>query len=277
MTVTRGGLAALLDHTTAVLDGARGEPRDGGLRVGVDLGTAYTVVVATDGTGWPLAGAHAFAHTVRDGVVVDFHGAIRLVTRLKAEVEERLERPVVHAASGFPPGVGRAEVRAVEHVLEGAGIACSRLVDEPTAANTVLAVRDGAVVDVGGGTTGIAVIAGGEVVAVADEPTGGTHVSLVVAGAQGISVEEAEQRKRDPALAAQLFPVVRPVFEKIGTIVAGAIAGHDVRQVSLVGGTCRFPRIAEVIADVTGVPARVPGDPLFVTALGLAGNDTGVD
>jgi ethanolamine utilization protein EutJ len=66
------------------------------------------------------------------------------------------------------------------------------------------------------------------------------------------------------------------VFEKIGTIVADAVAGHDVRQLHLVGGTCRFPGIAEVIADVTGVPARVPGDPLFVTALGLAGNDTAI-
>lgn len=174
MTGSRDGLAALLGHTTAVLEGARGEPRDGGLRVGVDLGTAYTVVVATDGTGWPLAGAYAAGGTVRDGVVVDFHGAIRLVKRLKAEIEERLERPLVHAASGFPPGVGRAEVRAVQ----------------------------------------------------------------------------------------------------IGTIVAGAIAGHHVPELSLVGGTCRFPRIAEVLGEVTGVPATLPGDPLFVTALGLAGNDT---
>jgi ethanolamine utilization protein EutJ len=273
--MTDAGLDALLSHTGRVMAGGQGEPRDADLRVGVDLGTAYTVVLATDGTGWPLAGAYEFAQVVRDGVVVDFHGAIRLVKRLKAETEQRLGRPVRHAASGFPPGVRRAEVRAVEHVLEGADIACTDLVDEPTAANTVLGVRDGAVVDVGGGTTGIAVFAGGQVVAVADEPTGGTHVSLVIAGALRIGFDEAEQRKRDPRQAGELFGLVRPVFEKIGTIVAGAIAGHDVAQLHLVGGTCRFPRIAEVLTDVTGVPASVPGDPLFVTALGLAGNDTG--
>ena len=267
-------LDALLDHAAAVMDGDRGEPRDDQLRVGVDLGTAHTVVVVTDGTGWPLAGAYKFAQVVRDGVVVDFHGAIALVKELKVETEERLGRSIDRAASGYPPGVALADVRAVEHVLAGADLRCTALVDEPTAANAVLGVRDGAVVDVGGGTTGIAVFADGELVTVADEPTGGTHLTLVIAGALGLSIEEAEARKRDPANAAELFPVVRPVLEKIGTIVHDVISPHETEQLHLVGGTCRFPGIAEVIAGVTGVGARVPGDPLFVTALGLAAHDT---
>ena len=266
-------LSELLARTTAVMDGAVATPTAEGIRVGVDLGTAYTVVIATDGAGAPLAGAYEFGRVTRDGVVVDFHGAIRLVTQLREQVEERLGMDIDHAASGFPPGVARSEVRAVEYVLEAAGMTCSALVDEPTAANEVLRLSRGAVVDIGGGTTGIAVFRDDEIDDVADEPTGGTQATLVIAGGLGVSVDDAEAAKRDPARAAELAPMLRPVWEKIGTIVAQVIAPHDVPVIQLVGGTCRFPGIDRVIESVTGVPTEVPGDPLFVTALGLSYRD----
>ena len=75
-------------------------------------------------------------------------------------------------------------MRATANVLYAAGLECTGLVDEPSAANNVLQVRNGAIVDVGGGTTGIAVVEDGQVVYTADEATGGTHFTLVVAGAQ---------------------------------------------------------------------------------------------
>lgn len=256
------------------MDGVVRDPSDAGLRTGVDLGTACTVLVACDGVGRPLAGAHEWTSAVRDGVVVDFHGAIAAVRRLKADVEDRLGRQLVHAAAGFPPGVSRAEVRAVEHVLVAAGLRCTELVGEPTAANSVLGITDGAVVDVGGGTTGIAVFADGELIHVIDEPTGGVHASLVIAGALGLTVDQAELRKRDPAQSAELAPLVRPVFEKIGAIVRRAIDPHHVDEISLVGGTCRFPTAASVIADAVGLPCTVPADPMFVTVLGLADADS---
>jgi ethanolamine utilization protein EutJ len=244
-----------------------------GLRCGVDLGTACTVLVVSDGAGRPLAGAHEWTGVVRDGVVVDFHGAIAALRRLKADVEGRLGHVIEHAAAGFPPGVSRAEVKAVEHVLEAADLRCTELVDEPTAANSVLGITDGAVVDVGGGTTGIAIFSRGELVHVVDEPTGGVHATLVIAGALGLSLDEAELRKRDPVWTAEVAPLVRPVFEKIGAIVRRAIADHDVRAISLVGGTCRFPTAAAVIAEGAGVRCTVPTDPMFVTVLGLADAD----
>jgi ethanolamine utilization protein EutJ len=263
----------VLARTAAVMDGAPGRATADGIRVGVDLGTAFTVVMVTDGAGQPLAGAYESASVTRDGVVVDFWGAIHLVKRLKEQIEERTGLTLEYAASGYPPGVAPSEVRAVEHVLEAAGLLCSGLTDEPTAANEVLKVRDGAVVDIGGGTTGVAVFSGGDVVALADEPTGGTHVSLVLAGGLGVSLAEAERAKRDPERVHELAPMVRPVFEKIGAIVEASTGPYDVPSIELVGGTCRFPGIAEVIGSVTGVPCRVPGDPLFVTPLGFAHRD----
>ena len=99
-----------------------------------------------------------------------------------------------------------SEVRAVRHVLEAADLDCSGLVDEPSAANAVLGLRDGVVVDVGGGTTGVAIVRDGRVVYTADEATGGTHLSLVIAGALKVSYEEAEALKQDPAQQPRIFP-----------------------------------------------------------------------
>lgn len=263
-------LDAVLDAADATLGAGEVRAPAGPLRVGIDLGTAYTVLAVTDDTGAPVAGGYRRGRVVRDGVVVDFAGACALVRDLKAEVEARLGTELLAAAACHPPGVGRGEVQAVRYVVESAGMECTDLVDEPTAANAVLSIADGAVVDVGGGTTGLALFVDGEVARTVDEPTGGTHLDLVIAGALGISVEEAERRKTDPAEQARLLPLVRPVLEKIGSIVGAHIAGERVASIHLVGGTSAFPGIAEAVTAQAGVPAAVPGTPLFVTPLGVA-------
>jgi len=240
------------------------------VKVGVDLGTAYTVLVVLDEHDAPLAVAHERADVVRDGVVVDFVGATDVVRRLKADVEERLGVRLGAAHGAYPPGVALSEVRAVQHVIEAAEMDCSGLVDEPTAANAVLGLRDGAVVDVGGGSTGIAVVADGKVVHTADEATGGTHLSLVIAGALGIPLEEAEALKTDPAEQARLLPLVRPVMEKVAGIVVRHTRGWPMPTVALVGGSVAFPGFADAVAEASGLDAAVPVSPLFVTPLGIA-------
>lgn len=228
------------------------------------------MLVVLDEDMQPLAGEYQFAQVARDGLVVDFVGAINLLKAMKSRVERRLGRELTQAASGYPPGVPQAEVRAVAHVLEGAGLECSNLVDEPTAANALLNISDGAIVDVGGGTTGIAILENGEVIHTADEATGGTHFSLVVAGAHDISFEDAEMLKVDPSEQTRLLPVVQPVMEKVASIITRNIEGYDVNKITLVGGTCGFPGMAEVVSDYTGIPAWVPDHPEFVTPLGIA-------
>lgn len=245
----------------------------GDLRVGVDLGTACVVVFVVDGTGLPVAGGYRFVDVVRDGVVLDAAGAARVVRDLRAETEDKIRRELTTAAVTIPPGVGPSNGRGHRYVVESAGLECTALVEEPVAANSVLGVSDGAIVDIGGGTTGIAVVRDGQVVATDDEPTGGWHLNLVIAGALRTGVEEAEQLKRDPARHAELMPLVRPVLEKIATIVARTVAGHAVTDLYLVGGTSAFTGIADVVTAVTGIRAVVPGNPLFVTPLGVAYHD----
>lgn len=259
------------DPEPAPLDITSEEP----LHVGVDLGTAYLVLVVLDQDKQPLAGEYQFAQVVRDGLVVDFLGAVDLLVEMKQRVEKRLGRQLTHAASGFPPGVHQVEVRASANVVEAAGLHCTSMVDEPTAANALLGLQNGAIVDVGGGTTGIAVLQDGEVVYTADEPTGGTHFSLVIAGAQDISFEAAEDMKVNPTEQSRLFLIIRPVMEKVASIVVRHVAQSQIQVESLtfVGGTSAYPGMAAVIEDYTGLPTHIPERPVFVTPLGIAMHD----
>ena len=243
------------------------------VHVGVDLGTAYTVLVVLDEQYKPIAGEYQFAQVTRDGLVVDFVGAVDLLRSMKSRVEKKLGFELTSGASGYPPSVPQAEVRATANVLFGAGLDCTGLIDEPTAANNVLQVKDGAIVDVGGGTTGIAIFRDGQVVYTADEPTGGTHFSLVIAGSTGTSFEEAEEMKKNPREQTRLFPVIRPVMEKVGSIINRHIRDHRVDRLYLVGGTCAYPGMDQVIEEVTGIETVLPGNPLFVTPLGIAMNN----
>jgi hypothetical protein len=127
----------------------------GRLGLGVDLGTAFIVLFVVDapasrspGPTGRLGGARRRGRRLRR------RGAI--VRELKAGLEARLGQELRDRGDHLPPGGpahrgARGPVRARERRLE-----CTGMVDEPTAANAVLQVRDGAVVDVGGGTTGIA-------------------------------------------------------------------------------------------------------------------------
>ena len=272
-------LAELLTQTDRVMnsaDGWRVEPKaisPSSVHVGVDLGTAYTVLIVLDEHYKPIVGEYQFAQVTRDGLVVDFIGAVDLLRAMKSRIEKRLGFELTSSASGYPPGVPPVEVRATANVLYGAGLDCTGLVDEPTAANSVLQIKEGAIVDVGGGTTGIAIFKNGEVVYTADEPTGGTHFSLVIAGSTGTTFEVAEEMKKDPKEQTRLFPLIRPVMEKVGSIINRHIAGHRVDRLYLVGGTCAYPGMDKVIEEYTGVETVLPGNPLFVTPLGIAMNN----
>ena len=66
--------------------------------------------------------------------------------------------------------------------------------------------------------------------------------------------------------------MVRPVLQKMGTIVRNHIAGRGVAAVHLVGGTCCLQGMEDVIARETGLPVYKPANPLLVTPLGIALN-----
>lgn len=237
---------------------------------GVDLGTACVVLAVLDENYEPVAGAYRYADVVRDGMVVDYIGAIRIVRELKQEIEGKLNTELLYAAAAIPPGTDALDSGAIKNVVQAAGFELTNLLDEPTAANAVLKMENGAVVDIGGGTTGISVLKDGKVVYVADEPTGGTHFSLVISGSYKMPFKEADIFKRDNKNHKEILPVLKPVVEKVSSIINQHIKDHDVNEISLVGGTCCLAGIEDIIEKKTGVYTHKPKNPMFVTPLGIA-------
>ncbi len=263
---------ALLMEFSRLIELKRHNAWEGKLRAGVDLGTANIVLAVVDERGKPIAGASYPSTVVRDGIVVDYMGAVKVVRQLKAELETRLGIRLEDAACAIPPGILVGNVRAIGNVVEAADFCLKNIVDEPTAAATVLGIESGAVVDVGGGTTGISILEQGEVVFTGDEATGGHHMTLVLAGFHGCSIEAAETKKRDPAQEADVFPIVKPVVEKMASIIRGFLREHPVEAVYVVGGACCFSQFEQVLAQWVGVPVYKPAAPLLATPLGIAMN-----
>lgn len=243
---------------------------EGNLKIGVDLGTANIVIAVVDEKNEPVAGVVREANVVKDGIVVDYYNATRIVKELKKEIENILECEINEAAIAIPPGIIDGSTKVIKNVVASADFQITRVIDEPTAAATFLGITDGAVVDVGGGTTGISILKNKEVIYTTDEATGGTHMSLVLAGAYNISFEQAEDLKKDKQKEQDTFILIKPVIEKMASIVKKAVIDYKVEKIYVVGGACSFDRFEEVFHKELGVDVIKPLNPLLVTPLGIA-------
>ena len=239
------------------------------LKVGVDLGTAYIVLVVMDEENNPIACEKQAAGVVRDGVVVDYIGALDIVKKLKDKLEKRIGRQLGHCAIAMPAGT-ESSVKTHKYVAEGAGFEVKNILDEPTAANTIYRISDGAVVDIGGGTTGLAIFRNGQVERIEDEPTGGTHLTLVLAGNKGISFQQAEAIKQDYSNHREILPVVKAVIEKMASIVGKYVDINTTDMIYLCGGTCCLTGIEDIFTDRLGIKTVKPENPFLVTPAGIA-------
>jgi ethanolamine utilization protein EutJ len=271
---------AYMDSFAAVLGRVPDEYQGyrGLLKVGVDLGTANIVVAVLDEKNNPITGESFGASVIKDGLVVDYAGSVAIVRRLKVLIEERLGRRLEAAAAAIPPGTVGKNASVVGNVCMAADMDVTNVVDEPTAAASALGVTDGAVVDVGGGTTGVSILRDGKVIAVHDEPTGGTHMTLVVAGNYGISTDEAEKFKKDPANQREVFPLVKPVIEKMAVIVRNFLKSQQrldkdakpVETVYVAGGACTFDGFEDIFEKECGIATVKPRQGLLINPVGIA-------
>lgn len=255
--------AAALMNDAAPVAVAPGEP----LYLGIDLGTSDVVTMAVDAQGTPVAVCLEWADVVRDGVVLAFFEAVQIVKKQVAAIEAKLGRRFTHAATSFPPGT---DPRISANVIEAAGLQVSAIIDEPSTVANLLGIKRGAVVDIGGGTTGVALIENGKVVYSGDEATGGHHVTLTLAGGLRVSIEDAEKFKIERGHDA--WGITRPVFEKMTDIVHYHLRGHvPVDVLYLSGGSCALPGVRELFADnFPGVEVVLPQPCLFLTPLAIA-------
>lgn len=245
-------------------------PWSGDLRVGVDLGTANIVTAVVDSQDRPVAGRIEKAEVVRDGIVVNSVEARNIVENMLTELQDELKAELKYGACAIPPGTGEGDFRATRYVAESAGLEILDVFEEPIAAARVLGMADQAIVDIGGGTTGISIIKSGEIVYTADEPTGGVHFTLVIAGNFGIDFDEAETMKLKISNQNKLLPVVKPVMEKVAGIIDKHISQYEVKKICLVGGTSSFKGLKDIVEQVTGIPVYVPKRSILVTPLGIA-------
>jgi len=251
------------------------------LFLGIDLGTTNIVVVALNERGMPVAASMSSStEIIRDGVVVDYWRAIKeteknvnsICSKLGISLENLVEQSV--GASAYPPGISPRTAQVCANIVEAIGVPCRGLYEEPVAAAMALDVKSGVIVDIGGGTTGIAIFKDGRLVYSADEPTGGTHMTLVISGRMGISFEEAEEKKRIKSNHKHLRPILIPVLEKMATIVIEHLekASWDFSgdPIFLVGGGADIEGSEEVFSSIVEYPVELAKHCLLVTPLGIA-------
>lgn len=260
--------AALLERAAGRLGEVPGAVPADGLRVGVDLGTASCVLVVLDAGDQPVWLDACPSGALRDGVVVDFARAAGTVRRLKGKAEEVLGTRLATAATGYPPCIPVEDARACGYVCEAAGFDNAVLVDEVSAAQRTLGVGDGVVVDVGGGSTGVGVFRHGRLEALDDRPGGGHHLDLILAGALGLSIEEAERRKREQAAAS--LPVLVPGLQRIAESVRRMTRGAEDLPLHLAGGALMIPGAGDVLAKYLERPVMTYPQALLITPIGIA-------
>ena len=97
-------------------------------------------------------------------------------------------------------------------------------------------------------------------------------MTLVLAGFLKKSFEEAEEYKKDKKNENDVFTIVKPVVQKMASIVKKYIQGYDVDNIYVVGGACCFDEFATVFKKEINVDVVKPIEPLLVTPLGIAMN-----
>jgi len=166
--------------------------------IAIDLGTANTIIIHNDkividepsivaievSTGKPIAVGKAAQQMqgkenekirtirpLRQGVIADFNAAEMMIRGLvgKASSKNRWFSPSMRMVVGIPSGSTEVEIRAVRDSSEHAGGRDGYMLYEPMAAALgigidVVAPEGNMIVDIGGGTTEIAVISLGGIV-----------------------------------------------------------------------------------------------------------------
>ncbi|TNC25700.1 ethanolamine utilization protein EutJ [Amycolatopsis alkalitolerans] len=268
MPVLTGNSAELLELAARRIGDPPGEIDSAALRVGVDLGTASCVLVVLDGQDQPVWIDSYPSGALRDGVVVDFARATNTVRLLKQRAEETLGIPLSTTATAYPPCIPVKDARACTYVCEAAGFDHAVLVDEVSAAQRTLEVVDGVVVDVGGGSTGVGVFRGGRLEALDDRAGGGHHLDLMLAGALGISAEQAEVHKRERQEEA--LPILVPGLQRIAESVRRMTVGAEDLPLHLAGGALMIAGAGDVLAKYLERPVMTYPHALLITPLGIA-------
>lgn len=309
-------------------------------KIGIDLGTSTVLVyvkgegvvvnepalMATDGKGGRVlaigraasqlvgrGGKARSVRLVRDGNGVDYGVAGAMLQHLIGRIvgRQRIFRPDVMLSVG--PLVSGVERRSVLEATMQAGAKTAYLIDKPMAAaigaKVAVSSTDGiVVVNLGAGSTEMAVIVLGEIVAMQSVPTGGDAldraIEATIMRTRGAQLEpgDAERLKLEVgsaitpanetsvelngdretsglALVVSSTEVQAAIREPLEAILAGLQrlltqvpegrrAAINRNGLVLSGGGAQLPGMAEFLSARVGIPARVARDPQTCVAVG---------
>ncbi len=286
----------------------------------IALNTVAGTVTAVGSAADALAGKEPkdveVIHPLRDGVIADLAAATAMLQGFlrQAKVRRSLLRPA--AMICVPGGATWVERRSLAAAAAALRPRCSvRIIDEPLAAAAGagfdLAAGSGAfIVDVGGGTTEVAVLAGGNVVRAESLRTAGnamdeaivhaartklglllgrdaarslkTTIGLSGADAAPVEAVGVDAASRTPRVEKVEGPLVTAALERaVGAIVETVremlsdippnLAADVVRgKIRVAGGGALLPGLADRIEAATGIPAVIADDPLRCVVRGAA-------
>ena len=309
-------------------------------KIGIDLGTSTVLVyvkgegvvvnepalMATDGKGGRVlaigraasqlvgrGGKARSVRLVRDGNGVDYGVAGAMLQHLIGRIvgRQRIFRPDVMLSVG--PMVSGVERRSVLEATMQAGAKTAYLIDKPMAAaigaKVAVSSTDGiVVVNLGAGSTEMALIVLGEIVAMQSVPTGGDaldraieasimrtrgaelkpgdaerlklEVGSAITPANETSIElNGDREPSGPSLRVSSTEVQAAIREPLEAILAGLqrllaqvpeARRAAVKRNGLVlsGGGAQLPGMAEFLSGRVGIPARVARDPQTCVAVG---------
>jgi rod shape-determining protein MreB and related proteins len=315
----RAGVAIDLGTVnTLVYVAGRGLVVDEPSAIGIDRQTGAVAVVgrAADALTGKDTQDLEVIHPLRDGVIADLDATVAMLQAFlhRAQLHRRVRRTA--AVICLPGEVSFVERRSVAAAAEALRPRCSvLLIDEPIAAaagaGIDLAAGSGAfVVDIGGGTTETAVLAGGHVVRARSLRTGGNAMDDAIiravrnefglllgrdaarslkmtvglgdgapASVETVGVDAARRTprvERVPAtlIASAVEPSVRAIVGSVRELLADIppnLAGDVFRgKIRLAGGGALLPGLAYRIETASDIPAVVVDDPLRCVIRGAA-------
>jgi rod shape-determining protein MreB len=254
-------------------------------------------------------------HPLRDGVIADLDATAEMLHGFLRKAGSAVGRLRPRALVCVPSGATWVERRSVAAALEARRRYSVELIDEPVAAAAgagldLAAGEGGFIVDVGGGTTEVAAVAGWRVVraeslrmagnamdeAIVNAARSGLGLILsqrtarvlkaelgLTGGPQGwaeaIGLDAARRTPRTEKVpgdlvAAALEPVVSAIGRTVQGILSDIPAGlaEDVvrGKVRLTGGGALLPGLAGRIEEIAEIGATVADDPLRCVVRGAA-------
>ncbi|MCC6810062.1 MAG: cell division protein FtsA [Deltaproteobacteria bacterium] len=318
---SKGLKKGVVINIEATVSAIRRAVEEAELMAGVDIGQVYAGISGGHIKGFNSHGTVA----VKDGEVTESDIA-RVIESAKA-VAIPLDREIIHVLpqefvvddqDGIKEPLGMSGVRleARVHIVSGAvtsaqniikcanktGLNVSDIVLQQLASSHAVLNEDEkdlgvGLVDIGGGTTDLAIWSGGSIVHTSVLPIGGNHVTNDIAVGLRTPTDEAEniKQKHGVALASMvhkddaievasvggrknrqlskqiLAEIIEPRIEEIFTLVKKEIhkTGHEellASGVVVTGGSAIMPGVLELAEDVLGLPIRL-GQPQGVGGL----------